>query len=70
MRKPKSNFDQRVGYERGIDGNQDLFKASVLKRGDENCFAADRQMGKLLRRDEIHLIQYVDDGLGRDSKLR
>jgi hypothetical protein len=69
LREPKSNFDKRVGYERGIDGNQDLFKAGVLKRRDGNCFATAREVGKFLGRDEIYLVQYLDDGLGRDSKL-
>jgi hypothetical protein len=69
LREPKSNFDKRVGYERGIDGNQDLFKAGVLKRRDGNCFAADRETGKFLGLDEIDFIQDLDDGLGRDSKL-
>ena len=32
LREPKAGFDERVGYERGIDGNQELFKAGVLKR--------------------------------------
>jgi hypothetical protein len=67
--EPKSNFDKRVGYERGIDGNQDLFKAGVLKRRDGNCFAVAREVGKFLGWDEIYLVQYLDDGLRRNSKL-
>jgi hypothetical protein len=69
LREPKTNFDERVGYERGIDGNEDLFKAGVLKRRDGNCFATAREVGKFLGRDEIYLVQYLDDGLGRDAKL-
>jgi hypothetical protein len=34
LREPKAGFDERVDHERGIDGNQELFKAGVLKRGD------------------------------------
>jgi hypothetical protein len=69
LREPKSNFDKRVGYERGIDGHQDLFKAGVLKRRDGNCFATARQVGEFLWCDEIYLVQHLDDGLGRDSKV-
>src|ERR1700737_5316956 len=39
LREPKAGFDERVDHERGIDGNQELFKAGVLKRGDGNRFA-------------------------------
>jgi hypothetical protein len=46
-----------------------LFKAGVLKRRDGNCFATARKVGKFLGRDEIYLVQYLDDGLGRDAKL-
>ena len=69
LRESKSNFDKRVGYERGIDGKQDLFKAGALKRRDGDCFATDREVGKFLGRDEIDLVKYLDDGLSRDSKL-
>jgi hypothetical protein len=69
LREPKTDFDKRVGYERGIDGSQDLFKACVLKRRDVDCFATDREVGKFLGRDEIDLVKYLDDGLGRGSKL-
>ena len=65
----KLDFDKRVGHERGIDGNQELFQAGVLKRRDGNRFAIAREMGKFLGRDEIDLVQDLDDGLGRDSKL-
>jgi hypothetical protein len=56
LREPKSSFDKRVVHERGIDGNQDLFKAGVLKRRDGNCFANAREVGKFLGRDEIYLV--------------
>ena len=39
LRNPKAGFDERVDHERGIDGNQELFKAGVLKRGNGNGFA-------------------------------
>jgi hypothetical protein len=31
LREPKAGFDERVNHESGIDGNQELFKAGVLK---------------------------------------
>ena len=42
LREPKSIFDKRVGYERGMNGNQDLFKASVLQRRDRKCLSTAR----------------------------
>ena len=47
LRKPKARFDQRVGHQRGIDGNQELFKAGVLKRRDGNGFAIARRGGRV-----------------------
>jgi hypothetical protein len=35
LREPKAGFNERVDHERSIDGNQELFKTSVLKRGDK-----------------------------------
>ena len=67
--EPKSGFDERVDHQRGIDGNQELFKAGVLKRGDGNPFAIVGEVGEFLGWDEIDLVQDLDDGLGRDSKL-
>jgi hypothetical protein len=29
LREPKAGFDERVDHERGIDGNQELFKAGA-----------------------------------------
>ena len=69
LREPKAGFDERVDHERGIDGNQELFKAGVLKRGDGNRFAIAGQVGEFLGRDEIDLVQDLDDGLGRDCKF-
>ena len=45
LREPKAGFDERVDHERGIDGNQELFKAGVLKRGDEDRFAFEATNG-------------------------
>ena len=70
LREPKSGFDERVDHERGIDGNQELLKAGVLKRGDGNRFAVAGEVGEFLGRDEIDLVQDLDDGLGRDSQAR
>ena len=67
LREPKAGFDERVDHERGIDGNQELFKAGVLKRGDGNRFAIAGEVGEFLGRDEIDLVQNLDGGLGRDS---
>ena len=63
------DFDQRVHHQRGIDSHQELFKAGALKRRDENRFAIAGEVGEFLGRDEIDLVQDLDDGLGRDSKL-
>ena len=62
MRKPKAQFDQRVDDQRGIDGNQELLKAGVLKRGDRNCLAIAGEVREVLGRDEIDLVQHLDDG--------
>ena len=67
LREPKAGFDERVDHERGIDGNQELFKAGVLKRGDENRFAVARKVDKFLGRNEIGLVQNLDDGLGQTA---
>src|SRR6266481_9151034 len=69
LRETKAGFDERVDHERGIDGNQELFKAGVLKRGNGNRFAIAGEVGEFLGCDEIDLVQDVDDGLGRDCKL-
>ena len=69
LREPKAGFDKRVDHQRGIDGNQELFEAGVLKRGDGNRFAIAGEVGEFLRRDEIDLVQDLDDGLGRDFKV-
>src|ERR1700674_4197430 len=69
LREPKAGFDERVDHERGIDGNEELFEAGVLKRGDGNRFAIAGEVGEFLGRDEIDLVQDLDDGLGRDCKL-
>ncbi len=69
LRETKAGFDQRVDHECCIDRSQELFKAGVLKRGDENRFAVARKVDKFLGRDEIGLVQNLDDGLGRDGKL-
>ena len=69
LREPKAGFDERVNHECGIDGIQELFKAGVLKRGDGNRFAIAGEVGEFLGRDEIDLVQDVNDGLGRDCKL-
>ena len=69
LREPKAGFDERVDHERGIDGNQELFKAGVLKRGDGNRFAIAGEVREFLGRDEIDLVQDLDDVLGRDCKL-
>src|SRR5260370_32032811 len=66
LREPKAGFDERVDHERGIDGDQELFKAGVLKRGDGNRFAIAGEVGEFLGRDEIDLVQDLDDWLGRD----
>ena len=42
LREPKAGFDKRVDHERGIDGNQDLFKAGVLKPEKSNCSPTER----------------------------
>src|SRR5437899_6334822 len=62
LREPKAGFDKRVDHERGIDGNQDLFKAGVLKRGDGNRFAIAGEVGEVVVCDEIDLVQDLDDG--------
>src|SRR6201993_901964 len=62
LREPKAGFDERVDHERGIDGNKELFKAGALKRGDWNRFAIAGEVGELLGRDEIALVQDLDDG--------
>src|ERR1700722_17429482 len=67
--EPKAGFDERVDHERGIDGNQELFKAGVLKRGDGNRFAIAVEVGEFLGCDEIDLVQDLDDGLGRDCEF-
>ncbi len=69
MRKPEAGFDEPIGYESGIDGNQELFQAGVLKRGDGNRSAIAGEVREILGPDEIDLVQDLDDGLGRDSKL-
>ena len=69
LREPKAGFNERVDHERRIDGNQELFKAGVLKRGDGNRFAIAGEVGAFLGRNEIDLVQNLDDGLGRDCKL-
>src|SRR5258708_288190 len=52
LREPKAGFDERVDHERGIDGNQELFKAGVLKRGDGNRFAIAGEADEFLGRGE------------------
>src|ERR1700680_5308024 len=52
-RGPKAGFDERVDHERGIDGNQELFEAGVLKRGDGNRFAIAGEVGAFLGAGEI-----------------
>ena len=69
MREPEAGFDEWVDHERGIDGNQELFKAGALKRGDENRFAIAGEVDEFLRRDKIGLVQDLDDPFGRDGKL-
>src|ERR1700681_1359618 len=69
LREPKAGFDEGVDHERGIDGNQELFKAGVLKRGDGNRFAIAGDVVEFLGCDEIALVQDLDDGLGRDCEL-
>ena len=69
LREPKTGLDKRVDRERGIDGHQDLFETSALKRGDKNRIAIAREVGELLGRYEIDLVQDLNDGLGRDCKL-
>jgi hypothetical protein len=44
LRETKAGFDQRVDHECCIDRYQELFKAGVLKRGDENRFAVARKV--------------------------
>ena len=56
LREPKAGLDERVDHERGIDGNQEWFKAGVLKRGDGNRFAIAGDVGEFLGRDEIDLV--------------
>ena len=63
------DFDQRVHHQRGIDSHQELFKTGALKRRDGNCFAIAGEVGEFLGRDEIDLVQDLDDGLVRNSKL-
>src|ERR1700712_4161734 len=70
LREPKAGFNERVDHERSIDGNQKLFQAGVLKGRDGNRFAIAGEVGKFLGGDEIHLVQDLDDGLGRDLKVR
>src|SRR5271168_1027369 len=55
LRKPKAGLDERVDHQRRIDGNQELFKAGVLKRGDGKGFAVAGELGESLWRDEIDL---------------
>jgi hypothetical protein len=69
LRETKAGFDQRVDHECCIDRYQELFKAGVLKRGDENRFAFAREVDEFLGWDEIGLVQNLDDGLGGDGKL-
>src|SRR5260370_33564919 len=56
LREPKAGFDEWVDHERGIDGNQDLFKAVVLKRGDSIRFAIARVVCVILRICEIDIV--------------
>jgi hypothetical protein len=51
------------------EGNQRLFEAGALKRGDGKGFAVAGELGEFLGRDEIDLVQDVNDRLGRDPKL-
>src|ERR1700680_1741206 len=69
LREPKAGFDERVDHERGIDGNQELFKTRLLERGEKNRFAIAGEAGEFLGRDEIDLVQDLDDRLVRDCKL-
>src|ERR1700692_3919355 len=68
LREPKAGFDERVDHERSIDGNQELFESSVLERGDKNRFAIAGEVGEFLGRDEIDLVQDLDDRTGRGGK--
>jgi hypothetical protein len=43
LRETKAGFDERVDHECCIDRYQELFKAGVLKRGDEDRFAFARE---------------------------
>lgn len=48
LRKAKAGFDDWVGNERSVDGNQELFQASVVKRGNGNRFTIVGEMGAFL----------------------
>ena len=57
LRKSERGLNERVDDQRGIDCNQELFKASVVKRRDGNRFAIIGEVRQLLRRYEIDLVQ-------------
>ena len=69
LRKPEAGLDERIDDERGVDSHQESFKARVLKRGDGNRFAITGEVRQFLGRDEVDLVQDLDDELGRDSKF-
>ena len=63
MREPKAGFDERVGHQRGIDGDQELVKAGVLMCRDQNCFAIAREVREVMARDRSILFKTWITGL-------
>ncbi len=69
LRKPEAGFNDRVGYESGVDGLQELLETSVLQGRDGNRLAISGEMVEFLGRKEIDLVQNLDDRFGLDGKL-
>lgn len=69
LRQTKSGLNQRIDHKRSIDRHQKLLEPGAPKRRHGNRFTIAQKLGELLRRNQIHLVQDLDDGLRRNLKL-
>jgi len=65
----EAGFDEGVGGEGGIDGEEELVEAGAAEGGDGDGGGVGGEGGKLLGGEEIDLVEDVEDGLAGDGEL-
>ena len=69
LREAEAGFDQRIGDERGVDGEQKLLETGVFERGHGDGVAVAGELGKLAWRHQIDLVENLDDVLFGNVEL-